>query len=81
MNDMSEDIAEGDMRDIPTCPRCKSNNWTCWDERTRNCWNSQGEHVGTSVIGGLRCNDCNYVWLDWSVDGCSGNDDCTEEWG
>lgn len=79
MSENIEDIDDGDMLDFIECPKCHSTNWQCWDERSRECWNSVGIHVGTSVIGGLKCLDCGHNWLDWSVDGCLGEDDCDEE--
>lgn len=61
------------------CPNCKSTNWRCWDERTRFCWDSEGRHVDTIVIGGLVCNDCGHDWLNYG--GFEIPDDCEcEDW-
>lgn len=63
------------------CPKCGSFAWYCWDERTRDCWSSTGSYMGVRVIGGLRCEDCQHTWLDYSVDPAIGETDCEcEEW-
>jgi len=67
------------MSDLPiienppiTCYKCKSTNWTCYDEQTVPCWNAEGYQCGDQVIGSLKCRDCGAYWEDVSVD-------CTEE--
>ncbi len=50
------------------CPRCKSEHWTCWDERTFHCFDDQGRESGVRVVGYLRCNDCGESWSDVGTD-------------
>lgn len=46
------------------CPKCKSTNWRCWDERQLDWWLPDGSLAGFQVIGMLACNDCNHAWAD-----------------
>ena len=46
------------------CPKCGSQKWRCWDERTLEWWYPDGSSAGTQVIGMLACNDCNEAWAD-----------------
>lgn len=52
---------------IARCPKCQSTNWDCWDERSMDCWDKNGNYAGVEVAGGLRCKDCGNTWLDYSV--------------
>lgn len=59
-----------------TCPRCGSPDWRCYDETSRECWDKNGEHAGTRVIGALACNACGAAWLDYSVDPALDDQEC-----
>lgn len=50
------------------CPKCGCTNWRCWDERSFDCWDKDGHHVGTKVVGYLSCRKCGHAWTDVSVD-------------
>lgn len=73
------DETEPQVSEVIRCPRCNSIDWGCWDERNYDCWNSQGEHVGTKVVGFLYCKACNERWTDVSIDPCEDDDDCSCE--
>jgi hypothetical protein len=50
------------MADIK-CPKCKSENWTCWDERSHvYVEESTGERFELPV-GYLKCVDCGATYL------------------
>lgn len=73
---MTETNVEVTERAPITCRKCGSLNWTCFDEQTRDCWDSKGNHVGYRVIGMLRCGDCGHVGEHYSVDAALDNPDC-----
>lgn len=62
--------------DTIQCPVCKSFAWVCFNETTKNCYDSHGDYVGLQVVGSLRCEDCKHVWDDYSVDDCADCEDC-----
>ena len=50
------------------CPKCKSTDWFCWDERQFDCWDKKtGSHRGVEVVGYLGCKVCDTRWIDFSV--------------
>lgn len=60
------------------CPQCKSTNWRCWDQEEFDCWNDDGIHVGTKVVGHLACRDCGAAWDDVSVE-CPEDSTCEDD--
>jgi hypothetical protein len=77
MNEPTFDKLDQQENPRITCYKCKSTNWTCYNERSVMCWDHQGNHCGDMVIGSLKCKDCGACWEDVSVD-CQ-EADCTPE--
>lgn len=44
------------------CPKCKSTNWRCWDERTEWYKADDGELV-EMLVGYMACDDCDTGFL------------------
>jgi len=55
-------------QEVIQCPKCKSTDWFCWDERQFDCWDKKtGSHRGVEVVGYLGCKVCDTRWIDFSV--------------
>lgn len=53
------------MDNEPTCSKCKSTNWRCWDERYEWFEDKQTHELEQFPVGYLACNDCGHAWIDY----------------
>jgi len=60
-----------------TCPKCGSEHWRCWDERTHYFRDRDTGDVYEFPVGYLACNDCGYDWMH--DDTPASDEDVTDE--
>lgn len=55
------------MSDI-RCPKCKSENWSCWDERVEWFQDKETEEFFESPVGYLVCKDCGQSYAHYDLE-------------
>lgn len=52
------------MSHNPKCPKCNSENWRCWDDRSEVFEDRETGDIHYLPVGYLACNECGAAWTD-----------------